>query len=167
MSRIKGAVRRNRRLPNPRRVKIHRSYSVEEVSAVLDVHKNTVREWLRRGLPAIDQRRPLLILGCDLVAYLQRRRGVNKQPCQPGEIYCVCCRLPKKPAGGMADYLEMTATGGSLVGICPDCETLIYRRVSYARLQQVRGDLEIHLPKSLQHIGESSKPSVNSDFKQE
>ena len=49
--------------PNHRLLKIHRSYTVEEVASVLDVHRNSVRNWLRSGLDAIDQRRPTLILG--------------------------------------------------------------------------------------------------------
>ncbi|MDP2323805.1 MAG: helix-turn-helix domain-containing protein [Gammaproteobacteria bacterium] len=160
-------MRRHRRLPNPRRVKIHRSYSVEEVARLLDVHKNTVREWRRRGLPTMDEQRPLLILGRDLAAYLVQRRRANKRPCQPGEIYCVRCRKPQRPAGDMADYLPLSATGGNLEGICPACDSMIYRRVSYAGLKAVRGDLAVSLAGVLERIDESSKPSVNSDFGQE
>ena len=37
---------------NPRRVKIHRSYTVEEVAMLFRVHKNTVRAWLKIRPPA-------------------------------------------------------------------------------------------------------------------
>lgn len=165
MSRIAGTPRAHRRLPNPHRVKIHRNYTVEEAAALLGAHKNTVRRWVQQGLPVIDTRRPTLILGAALSEFLHKRRGANKRPCQPGEIYCVRCRVPQKPAGGMADYLTLSPRGGNLVGICPTCETVIYRRVSYARLHQDCGDLDLCLPKALEHIDESGKPSVNSDFK--
>ena len=36
-----------KRHPNPRLIKIHRSYTVEEIAAVLGVHRNTVRQWIR------------------------------------------------------------------------------------------------------------------------
>ena len=36
---------------NPRRVKVHRNYTVEEVAKLFQVHKNTVRDWLKVGLP--------------------------------------------------------------------------------------------------------------------
>jgi hypothetical protein len=36
------------RHPNPRLVKIHRSYTVEEVARNLRKHKNTVRAWMKR-----------------------------------------------------------------------------------------------------------------------
>src|SRR6516162_8070923 len=40
--------RRVRRF-NPRRVKIHRTYTVEEAARLFGVHKNTVRTWLKTG----------------------------------------------------------------------------------------------------------------------
>ena len=153
-----------KRHPNPRLAKIHRNYTVDEIAGLFDVHKNTVRQWLKQGLPTSDGRRPMLILGRDLAAFLSARRAKNKRACRPGEIYCVRCRAPRAPAGGMVDYTPSTATLGNLVAICSTCETMIYRRVSLAKLDQVRGDLDITMPKALQHIGESPQPSVNSDF---
>ena len=76
----------SKRHPNPRLAKIHRNYTVEEVAVVFGVHRNTVREWVKRGLSTNDSRRPMLILGADLRAFLSARRMKNKQTCQPGEI---------------------------------------------------------------------------------
>lgn len=148
----------HRRLPNPRRVKIHRNYSVEEVAELLGVHKNTVREWLRAGLPALTDQRPLLILGRELAAFLTRRRIVNRRPCQPGEIYCVRCRVPQKPAAGMAEYQPLTASGSNLIGICPQCDALIYRRVSLVRLHLDKGELDISMTQAREHKARAANP---------
>ena len=108
----------SKRLPNPRLAKIHRNYTVEEIATLFGVHRNTVRAWIKRGLPTSDDRHPLLILGRDLAAFLQAQRAKNKRTCQPGEIYCVRCRAPKAPAGAMADYEALSATQGlSLIHI--------------------------------------------------
>ena len=88
-----------KRHPNHRLVKIHRSYTVEEIAKLFGIHKNTVRGWVKSGLATSDDKRPMLILGHDLAAFLQARRVKNKRPCKPGEIYCVRCRAPKFPAG--------------------------------------------------------------------
>ncbi len=160
-----GVAVKRKRHPNPRLAKIHRNYTVEEVAGLYGVHRNTVREWVKRGLPTSDDRRPMLILGRDLVGYLQAQRTKNKRTCQPGEIYCVRCRAPKAPAGDMADYQPLTATLGNLIAICSDCETLMYRRVSLPKLKQIRGNLDITMPQALPHIGESAQTSVNSDFR--
>ena len=154
-----------KRHPNPRLAKIHRNYTVDEVAHLFDVHRNTVREWVKRGLPTNDGRRPMLILGRDLIAFLTARRAKNKRTCLPGEIYCMRCRVPRAPAGEMVDYLPLTATLGNLVAICLACETMMYRRVSMAKLEQVRGKLDITMPQALEHIGESAQPTVNSDMR--
>lgn len=152
-----------RRHPNPRLVKIHRNYTVEEVARVLHNHKNTVRAWLKQGLPMIDRRRPTLIYGCDLRHFLETRRKQAKRPCPPGHIYCVKCRAPKAPAGNMTEYVPITTTLGILRAICPNCETLIHRRVSLARIDTMRGDLEITFPKAGLRIRERTVPSVDCD----
>ena len=56
-----------KRHPNPRLAKIHRSYTVDEVASLFGVHRNSVREWVKRGLPTSDGRRPMLILGVMLI----------------------------------------------------------------------------------------------------
>jgi hypothetical protein len=154
---------RNR--PNHRLVKIHRNYSIEEIAKLFGVHRNTVREWVKRGLPTSDDKRPMLILGRDLSAFLQTRRAKSKRPCGAGEIYCMRCRAPKAPAGDMADYQSMTATLGNLSAICPDCDAIMNRRVNLAKLEQIRGQMDIRMPQALRHIGESLQPSVNSDLR--
>lgn len=153
-----------KRHPNPRLAKIHRNYTVEEVASLFGIHRNTVREWVKRGLPTSDGRRPMLILGRDLVAFLSARRAKNKRICQPGELYCVRCRAPRAPAGDMVDYVALTATLGNLAAICSVCETMIYRRVSLAKLAQVCGKLDVTMLQALEHIGERAQPTVNSDL---
>jgi hypothetical protein len=155
----------SRRRPNPRLAKIHRNYTVDEVATLFGVHKNSVRNWVKGGLPTNDGRRPMLILGRDLVAFLQAKRVKNKRPCQPGEIYCVRCRSVQKPAGAMADYQPLTPDSGNLIGICPVCESMMYRRTSFTQLTQFGANLDITLMQALPHIGESTHPCVNSDFR--
>jgi hypothetical protein len=135
------------RRPNYRLVKIHRSYKVEEVALLFGTHKNTVRAWVKAGLPTCDKRRPTLILGSDLAAFLRARRTKKKQPCQPAEMYCVRCRAPRQPAGDMAEYAPITEKLGCLKGICPACDAWMYRRTSLAKLPEVRGKLDITFAK--------------------
>jgi hypothetical protein len=154
-----------KRHPNYLHVKIHRNYTVEEIANLFDVHKNTVRGWVKAGLPTSDDKRPMLILGHELAAYLQARRVKNKQTCKPGEMYCVRCHAPKSPALDMADYKIVTGTMGNLVAICPVCNSIMNRRVSLAKLGQVRGQMVITMPQALRHINESGDPTVNINFK--
>ncbi|HEX4022392.1 MAG TPA: helix-turn-helix domain-containing protein [Acidobacteriaceae bacterium] len=156
----------HKRRRNHRLVKIHRSYTVEEIARLFGTHKNTVRAWVKAGLPTCDSKLPMLILGRELVAFLQARRMKNKRPCQPGEIYCVRCRAPKLPAGGMAEYQPITPTLGNLIGICPDCESMIYRRASLVKLSQIQGNLDVTFSEAQRQVSDRNEPTVNSDFSQ-
>ncbi|HWV55271.1 helix-turn-helix domain-containing protein [Pseudorhodoplanes sp.] len=149
--------------PNPRLAKIHRNYSVEELAGLLKVHKNTVRSWVRDGLRPIDDQRPTLIRGDEVRRFLIERRANAKQSCGPGRIYCLPCRAPKVPAGNMAE-LRSEGANGSLCGICPDCNRLIYRRVNPARMDAVRGDLDISIARAATRIEETSRPNVICHF---
>jgi Helix-turn-helix domain len=151
------------RRPNPRLVKIHRNYSVEDIARLFGVHKNTVRSWLKQGLAAIDDRRPILILGHELSRFLRERRQKAKQTCGPGRIYCIACRAPKVPDGKMAECTPTGPLAGNLCGICPDCDRIIYRRVNLAKIDPIRGELEITFTQPRPSIRESTVPFVNCD----
>jgi hypothetical protein len=153
-----------RRHPNHRLVKIHRNYTVEEIAKLFGIHKNTVRHWIKEGLATIDDKRPMLILGHTLISFLHARRLKNKQTCKPGELYCVRCRAPKMPAGDMVEYFSITEKFGNLIAICPDCNSLMNRRVSMARIGEFSGKVDISFPEAFQHIEERIKPTVNSDL---
>lgn len=156
-----------KRHPNHRLVKIHRNYTVEEVARLFGHHKNSVRTWVKSGLPTIDKQRPMLILGSELVAFLKARRVKNKCTCQPDEIYCVRCRAPKKPANGLVEYNPVTETTGNLVAICPTCESIMNRRTSLAKSAEFLRQMSITLPQAQRHISERDEPSVNSDLLKE
>lgn len=141
-----------KRHPNHRRVKIHRSYTVTEVTETLGIHKNTVRNWLKTGLVAIDSKRPTLISGKDLVTFLQNRKQKSKQQCGPGELYCVRCRAPRQPVKHKAEYLPDNDKVGNLRGGCPVCDAIMNRRVSLVKIKVVCGNLDILFPVELQHI---------------
>ena len=150
--------------PNYRLAKIHRNYTVDEVAKLFGVHRNTVREWVRRGLPTNDDKRPMLILGRDLYTFLHERRLKSKQPCGPGQLYCVRCRVAQTPAENMAEYQPLGITFGNLVGICPCCESMMYRRVSLANLSEVGGTLDVAGEKAPRHSTAIQHPfAVSAD----
>src|SRR5271154_5088831 len=96
---------------NYRRVKIHHSYTIGAAANVLGAHKHTVSRWIAAGLPTTDAKRPFLIRGEDLRAFLRAREPL-RQRCRPDEFYCLKCRTPKRPALDMAQYLPRTPSRG-------------------------------------------------------
>lgn len=153
-----------KRSHNYRRIKIHRSYTVEEIASLFSIHKNTVRVWIKEGLRTTDNKRPMLIQGRDLAAFLQARRVKNKKKCNHGEMYCVRCHAPRTPAENMVDYQSINEKIGNLIAICSCCHSIMNRRVSLANLKHVLGKMIITLPPALQHIDDRNQPSINSDL---
>jgi excisionase family DNA binding protein len=152
---------------NPRRVKVHRCYSVEEAAKLFGVHKNTVRDWLKAGLPRVDSRRPILVLGRQLAGFLHARREHRRRRCRTGEFYCFRCRSPKVSANRTAEYFPITAHSGNLRATCADCGTRMYRRVSLQKLGSLKGDLYVPLPQAEQRLIDIANPSVNCDLERE
>ena len=123
------------RRSNGRRVKIHRSYKIDELAALLGVHKKTIGRWIAAGLPAMGAKRSRLIHGEDVRAFMNARKSI-KQRRKPGDIWCLGCRGFKRPALNMAEYRPRTLLRGMLSGICPDCERMIYCATTLVKIQQ-------------------------------
>ena len=132
------------RRQNPRRAKSLRSYTLAEAADLYGVHRNTVRLWQASGLQAIDQGRPVMFHGGELNRFHKQRREAAQHTCGDGEVFCLTCRSPRRPALGIADYIPMNTKAGTLSAICPVCERIMTQRVNAARLCAVfsrnRGD---------------------------
>jgi hypothetical protein len=148
---------------NPRLAKIHLVYTVAEIALLFGVDRNTVRAWLKAGLRPIAGGRPTLILGSELRRFLIDRQANRKCPTPPGHIYCLGCRGPRRPAFDMADYIPLTATTGNLQGICPDCEAMLNRIVSRAKLDAVKGNLAVTFRQADLRLCQRAEPSLNHD----
>ena len=141
--------------PNWRRIKTNRTYSTEDMARTLDIHKNTIRNWMGVGLRTVDDKRPYLFRGAIVIDFLRERRQNAKRPLLPGQIYCLPCHAPKSPALDMVDIVPLNEIVGNLCGLCPDCSRMIHRRVSLANLASVSGHLEVTLPNGPLRIRES------------
>lgn len=128
--------------PNHRLAKIHRNYTVEEAARLFGVHRNTVRQWIKRGLPVISGH-PVLILGRDLRAFLDERRELAKRHCQPGELYCMRCRAPRAPAPDMVEYQPFAPNRGRFVALCCRCGSVMYRSVNPNRIPSVLASMVV------------------------
>lgn len=152
------------RYPNSGRVKVHLTYTIEELALMYSVHKNTIRNWQKVGLEPVDNARPILFKGATVAAFLKERSARSKKPCGPGEFFCLPCRTPMRPVGDRVNYVPATPISGTLTGLCPACGRLMYRRVSHERLAFVTKDLDVQFPREAQHIGEWCEPLVNCDL---
>ncbi len=149
---------------DPRRIRINRPYTVEEAARMLGKHKQTVRSWIKDGLPTVDQSRPTMIHGHELRSYLERKRKAAKRPCQPGTLYCLKCNQPRKPALGMVEVNRDTATTGNLKALCEACGTVIHRRIRLAAILDIFPSLTAEIREARASLVGNAKPSLNCNF---
>lgn len=152
---------------NPNRVKLHRSYSIEELARCLGVHKNTVRQWQREGLAPIDGGRPMLFHGEAIRSFLAKRNASRKQPCTPGTLYCFRCRSPRAPALGMVDFVLMRPGSGNIRALCECCETIMFRRVREADITKVMPDCTVQIAQGQPSLSGQRAPSLNCDLERQ
>jgi hypothetical protein len=144
------------RFPNPRPFKVNRSYSVAEAARAAGVHENTIRNWVSMGLRPLDNSRPAIFAGDEFHRFLNEQRKARRQPCQTDELYCLRCRKPQRPAGGMADFVHTADGRGRLSALCPACDGFIVKLMSSAALPVLAKTLSIQEQQRELHITDRS-----------
>lgn len=152
---------------NPRLAKLHYSYTVEEAARTLGVHKGSIRNWIKSGLPTVDKTRPVLIMGSELRDWLAKRRRAAKRPCPPGTLYCFKCREPRPPALGMIEYVPMSAKSGMLKALCAGCGTTMHLRARLDAIPTKMPNLDVQIKEAQASLIERTPPSLNCDKSKE
>lgn len=127
-----------------RGVSKHRSYTLEEAALIIGACKQTVSQWGASGaLKIMTGRKPYMVHGADLIAYLESRRPKKRAPLANGEFDCMSCKTRGKPYGMMADCNALTPKTSRLAALCGHCERKVSTIVGKARLAQYSTILEI------------------------
>jgi hypothetical protein len=143
---------------NPQLAKGGRCYDVREVAELYDVCMGTVRAWLRSGLSPIDSRRPMLVQGATLKAFLASRRASGREVNPPGFLRCFSCHAPRIPRPETVEFRPAEHGAGMLRGQCAACGTMMNRRTNPAQIAAVLPGLTVPIRRDHERIGEC-KPS--------
>jgi hypothetical protein len=154
---------RKRRTYNVRHIRRDYSYTIQEIAALFDLHKNTLSQWLKAGLKPIDRSRPVLIHGSDLVNFLLARQSARRARCQPDEFFCFRCRAPRHPLGRKVDVQPRNAKLLNLVAVCAKCSTTM-RKAGSAQKQTFYCQLFSAATPAPPHISETPNTSDNRDL---
>ncbi len=118
--------------PDIRVIKRSRSYTVPELASLFGIRVGTVRRWIRRGLPVIDDQRPKLIHGKQLRQWLIAQRTERRIKCGPREMYCCKCRDAREMMPGSAVVTFRNEKSASIKAQCIECGTSMFRQSSRA-----------------------------------
>ncbi len=126
-----------RRRFNPRLIKHHATYSTQEIVDLLHVHINTVGGWYELGLRTIDDQRPYLVFGQDLIDFLTRRNLQMKRKCDQNEFFCCKCKAPRKAQNGAVRFRILNSTKVMIEGVCMQCGTRMNKLWAVGRMRML------------------------------
>ena len=152
-----------KRTYNTQRIKSNLSYTIGEITELFEIHKTSVRNWMKAGLQSIDKTRPYLIHGSDLKAFLNERQSKRKQPCNPHEFYCLKCRAPRSTWEGAIDINITSPKKLELLGLCSTCGTKVFKFGKVEKLPEYAKTFDV-LEIQGQHIIERSHPALMCHF---
>ena len=125
-------------------IKKNRYYTAKEAGAVLGVTPCQINTWVRRGLTALVEQKPCLILGADIIAYLKNRIAKKYKRCALDQFYCFSCRTPRVPVEQKADIVRAGANGlVHLKGFCPACSTTLSILRSAKQIEAIKALLMV------------------------
>ena len=125
-----------------RKLSKNRHYTYDDASYVLGVGKKTLRAWRASGLPVIADKRPYLILGEDLIAFLKARQHPTRKPALD-EFRCFQCRALKHAAHGIVMFDQFEGNKGRLEAECETCGNTCFKFFSATRLPELARLVEV------------------------
>ncbi len=154
------------------RIRLHRSYTMKELSSLLRVHVRTIQQWHKEGLqPITEQDRPMLFIGSVARAFLKKRQKERKCELQPTELYCLRCRTGVTPVAESIDVkvtnrmVSKDALGVEIRGKCPTCDANIVR---FASSKSIRNTIwSTMLPQAEKRLIGTAGASLSTDLEQE
>ena len=119
------------------RIKQWYCYDVEELCTMHKVHAQTVRQWVKNGLLTIDRRKPTLIYGADLKAFLGKLNKAQKCQTAFDQMFCLKCR-DAKPFYRQRIYLEQARQYVRAKALCRSCRSIMNKTYKMDDIPKLR-----------------------------
>lgn len=145
---------------DPRRARLHLSYTRLDLCQTFDVGLSTISAWKRKGLQPIDNHRPYLFAGAVVREFIEQHNKPYHSTA-PGEFYCVACKHVTKPSGDVVDFIQLNHANGNLVGTCPRCSRRMPQRVRNADVARKAGHLKVRYEDGSATLPRCGGPSRN------
>lgn len=153
------------------------SYEIEGICNLFKntgLHHQTVRAWLKRGLKKIDNQKPILIMGSDLIAFLKDQNERNRCQVSLDQIYCMRC---KQPSHVFRNTIEVTQEKNFIrvKALCRTCKSIMNKSVKLDDFSIIKktfkmGDIselrDCIDPTDKNHIVNHPKPCSEESLKQ-
>lgn len=156
---------KKKRKYNTNLIKETLSYSVKDITELFGIHKRTIQQWFKEGLPKIDSKKPYLVLGINLKDFIKKKQQNRKKKCKENEFYCCKCREPRKSWNNFVDVKILNEKILLIVGICSQCNITINKIFSIKKLAEIKEIFMVQKIHNKDILG-FINPIVNTDLKE-
>jgi len=108
---------------NCQKVSKNMSYTIQDLTLLLDKNEKTIRRWIDTGLRIVPGgKNPILISGFDLKEFLKDKDSKKEVKLKRSEFYCMHCKMPRRAKKGSIKQLK-----NKKVGLCYVCSSKMSR----------------------------------------
>ncbi len=150
-----------KRLYPHNRVRYWLTYDLDEICALFadtGLHIQTVRKWVKNGLKTIDNGKPSLIYGNDLIVFLKAQNDKGKCQTRFDHMYCMKCK-DARPIYQNKIKADLKNGFLKVCGHCRECKTTMhknYKKDDYGDLRR------IFIMVDVLELYDSASPSVKT-----
>tara|TARA_A200000113_G_scaffold211980_1_gene213129 strand:- start:2878 stop:3393 length:516 start_codon:yes stop_codon:yes gene_type:complete len=135
----------SKRLYPHKRVRYWLVYDIDDICTLfsdLGLHPQTVRAWVKRGLKTIDNGKPALIYGNNLIAFLKAQNTENKCITEFDEMFCMGCK-DARPIYQNKIKVDQKTNVLSVSGLCRCCKTKMYQNYKLSDFSALRKTFKV------------------------
>jgi len=128
---------------NHRLIRSKRTYSCGEIARIYGISVNTVRKWRRKGLKEIDNSKPYLIYGEEIIRFFKSIKAKRRIKIETGKFNCFRCRTTRRSKHNKIriEFRETKFTDDNrqvdIRGFCEKCNCKLSQFTSENRLKEM------------------------------
>ena len=129
---------------NIAKIRPSHTYNREEIEKSQNRTKETVRRWIREGLPPIPGTNKQRFDGAEFKAWAIAREAERKRPCKPDQFFCMNgnCRTQRLPAVGSVFIRKTNTNLGSIEANCVSCGGAVKKGFAMKDLAETEATFE-------------------------
>lgn len=132
---------------NTHKITAKKTYTLKEIATLLKVKLVSIHRWRQEGLQKIDNSRPPLIHGQDLINFLNAKKKKRKHPCNIDQLFCVKCQKPRHSRNNAVSIIVNNCRT-NMTGACQECNTKINKTISPKKIdfyKKILTVVEVHM----------------------
>lgn len=126
-----------------------RVYSVAEVQALFNVHRNTVSNWVGSGLRPSDETLPQLFRGAELKRFHTERKARHRRNLRLGEFMCLACDSAVFPDISTLSLQRRDGQATFARATCCDCGASLHKLLSATECDRIHECVDTNTPLAL------------------